>query len=65
MIGYRAMSRSVLSKYFARIGRKGGEARAKVLTKKQLHAVAVKASQAAVRARRTSASSLIHSATKS
>jgi hypothetical protein len=48
------MNRAELSKYFASIGSKGGTARAKVLTKKQQRAIALKASKAAAKARRAS-----------
>jgi len=46
------MIQGSLSKYFASIGSKGGKARAKALTKKEQRAIALKASQAAAKARK-------------
>jgi hypothetical protein len=59
------MSRSVLSKYLAGIGSKGGKAKARALTKKQRRAIAVKALRVAARVRTNRLSRLIQTATKS
>jgi len=53
MVIYVPMNRAELSKYFASIGSKGGIARAKALTKKEQRAIALKASKAAAKARKT------------
>jgi hypothetical protein len=52
MVIYTAMNQGDLSKYLASIGRKGGKARAKALTKEEQRAIALKASKAAAKARR-------------
>jgi hypothetical protein len=57
MVVYQPMNRAELSKYFASIGSKGGTARAKALTKKEQRAIALKASKAAAKARKTAGKS--------
>lgn len=52
MVLCTAMKQSDLSKYLARIGSKGGKARAKSLTKKEQRVIAMKASKAAAKARK-------------
>ena len=49
------MSKSAVSKYLSDIARRGGVARAKVLTARERKAIATKASRAAAKARRKKA----------
>jgi hypothetical protein len=46
------MVKSLISKYFAEIGRRGGKARLKTMTAEQRRAIATKASKAAAKARK-------------
>jgi hypothetical protein len=46
------MVKSLISKYLAEIGRRGGKARLKTMTAEQRRAIATKASRAAAKARK-------------